>query len=72
MLNNNYYLTNASTTIGYSKTNPGGQNGYIRITVLSPLNIKINSNTYAPTKAIYIKTDSTTWKGGDVTWQPTT
>lgn len=72
LLNNNYYLTNASTTIGYSKTNPGGQNGYIRITVLSPLNIKINSNTYAPTKAIYIKTDSTTWKGGDVTWQLTT
>ena len=72
LLNSTYYLTNASTTIGYSKTNPGGQNGYIRITVLSPLNIKINSNTYAPTKAIYIKTDSTTWKGGDVTWQLTT
>lgn len=72
LLNSNYYLTNASTAIGYTKTNPGGQNGYIRITVLSPLNIKINSNTYAPTKAIYIKTDSTTWKGGDVTWQLTT
>lgn len=72
LLNSNYYLTNASTAIEYTKTNPGGQNGYIRITVLSPLNIKINSNTYAPTKAIYIKTDSTTWKGGDVTWQLTT
>lgn len=72
LLNSNYYLTNASTAIGYTKTNPGGKNGYIRITVLSPLNIKINSNTYAPTKAIYIKTDSTTWKGGDVTWQLTT
>lgn len=72
LLNSNYYLTNASTIIGYSKTNPGGTYGYIRITVLSPLNVKINSNTYAPIKAIYIKTDSTTWKGGDVTWQLTT
>lgn len=72
LLNSNYYLTNASTAIGYSKTNPGGVYGYIRITVLSPLNIKVNSSTYAPIKAVYIKTDSTTWKGGNVTWQPTT
>ena len=72
LLNNNYYLTNASTTIGYSKTNPGGAQGYIRITVLSPLNVKINSNTYAPIKAIYTKIDNTTWKGGITTWQPMT
>ncbi len=72
LLNSNYYLTNASTTIGYSKTNPGGTHGYIRITVLSPLNVKINSNTYVPIKAIYIKIDNTTWKGGITTWQPMT
>lgn len=72
LLNNNYYLTNASTTIGYNKTNPGGTQGYIRITVLSPLNVKINSNTYAPIKAIYTKIDNTTWKGGITTWQPMT
>ena len=69
LLNSNYYLTNASTTIGYSKINPGGTQGYIRITVLSPLNVKINSNTYAPIKAIYTKIDNTTWKGGITTWQ---
>lgn len=69
LLNSNYYLTNASTAIGYSKTNPGGTHGYIRITVLSPLNVKINSNTYAPIKAIYTKIDNTTWKGGVTTWQ---
>lgn len=72
LLNSNYYLTNASTAIGYSKTNPGGQHGYIRITVLSPLNVKINPNTYAPIKAIYTKIDNTTWKGGMTTWQPMT
>lgn len=72
LLNSNYYLTNASTAIGYTKTNPGGTNGYIRITVLSPLNVKINSNTYAPIKAIYTKIDNTTWKGGVTTWQPMT
>lgn len=72
LLNSNYYLTNASTAIGYSKTNPGGQHGYIRITVLSPLNVKINPNTYAPVKAIYTKIDNTTWKGGITTWQPIT
>lgn len=72
LLNSNYYLTNASTAIGYSKTNPGGQNGYIRITVLSPLNVKINPNTYTPIKAIYTKIDNTTWKGGVTTWQPMT
>lgn len=72
LLNSNYYLTNASTAIGYSKTNPGGQHGYIRITVLSPLNVKINPNTYAPVKAIYTKIDNTTWKGGITTWQPMT
>lgn len=72
LLNSNYYLTNASTTIGYTKTNPGGTQGYIRITVLSPLNVKINSNTYAPIKAIYTKIDNTTWKGGITTWQPMT
>lgn len=72
LLNSNYYLTNASTAIGYSKTNPGGQNGHIRITVLSPLNVKINPNTYAPIKAIYTKIDNTTWKGGMTTWQPMT
>lgn len=72
LLNSNYYLTNASTAMGYSKTNPGGQNGYIRITVLSPLNVKINPNTYAPIKAIYTKIDNTTWKGGVTTWQPMT
>lgn len=72
LLNSNYYLTNASTAIGYSKTNPGGTYGYIRITVLSPLNVKINSNTYAPIKAIYTKIDNTTWKGGIITWQPMT
>ena len=69
LLNSNYYLTNASTAIGYTKTNPGGMHGYIRITVLSPLNVKINSNTYAPIKAIYTKIDNTTWKGGVTTWQ---
>ncbi len=69
LLNSNYYLTNASTTTGYSKTNPGETYGYIRITVLSPLNVKINSNTYAPIKAIYTKIDNTTWKGGVTTWQ---
>lgn len=70
LLNSNYYLTNASTAIGYTKTNPGGgPHGYIRITVLSPLNVKINSNTYAPIKAIYTKIDNTTWKGGVTTWQ---
>ena len=69
LLNSNYYLTNASTAIGYTKTNPGGTYGYIRITVLSPLNVKINSNTYAPIKAIYTKIDNTTWKGGVTTWQ---
>lgn len=69
LLNSNYYLTNASTAIGYTKTNPGGAYGYIRITVLSPLNVKINSNTYAPIKAIYTKIDNTTWKGGVTTWQ---
>ena len=70
LLNSNYYLTNASTTTGYSKTNPGDTyDGYIRITVLSPLNVKINSNTYAPIKAIYTKIDNTTWKGGVTTWQ---
>lgn len=69
LLNSNYYLTNASTAIGYTKTNPGVQQGYIRITVLSPLNVKINSNTYAPIKAIYTKIDNTTWKGGVTTWQ---
>lgn len=69
LLNSNYYLTNASTAIGYTKTNPGGTHGYIRITVLSPLNVKINSNTYAPIKAIYTKIDNTTWKGGVTTWQ---
>ena len=69
LLNSNYYLTNASTAIGYTKTNPGGKHGYIRITVLSPLNVKINSNTYAPIKAIYTKIDNTTWKGGVTTWQ---
>ena len=72
LLNSNYYLTNASTAIGYTKTNPGGIHGYIRITVLSPLNVKINSNTYAPIKAIYTKIDNTTWKGGVTTWQPMT
>lgn len=72
LLNSNYYLTNASTAIGYTKTNPGGAHGYIRITVLSPLNVKINSNTYAPIKAIYTKIDNTTWKGGVTTWQPMT
>ena len=72
LLNSNYYLTNASTTTGYTKTNPGGTHGYIRITVLSPLNVKINSNTYAPIKAIYTKIDNTTWKGGVTTWQPMT
>lgn len=72
LLNSNYYLTNASTAIGYTKTNPGGTHGYIRITVLSPLNVKINSNTYAPIKAIYTKIDNTTWKGGVTTWQPMT
>ena len=72
LLNSNYYLTNASTAIGYTKTNPGGRHGYIRITVLSPLNVKINSNTYAPIKAIYTKIDNTTWKGGVTTWQPMT
>lgn len=72
LLNSNYYLTNASTAIGYTKTNPGGRYGYIRITVLSPLNVKINSNTYAPIKAIYTKIDNTTWKGGITTWQPMT
>lgn len=72
LLNSNYYLTNASTAIGYTKTNPGGTYGYIRITVLSPLNVKINSNTYAPIKAIYTKIDNTTWKGGVTTWQPMT
>lgn len=72
LLNSNYYLTNASTAIGYTKTNPGGVHGYIRITVLSPLNVKINSNTYAPIKAIYTKIDNTTWKGGVTTWQPMT
>lgn len=72
LLNSNYYLTNASTTIGYSKTNPGGTHGYIRITVLSPLNVKINSNTYVPIKAIYTKINNTTWKGGITTWQPMT
>ena len=72
LLNSNYYLTNASTTIGYSKTNPGDPYGYIRITVLSPLNVKINSNTYVPIKAIYTKIDNTTWKGGITTWQPMT
>ena len=73
LLNSNYYLTNASTTIEYSKTNPGGTyDGYIRITVLSPLNVKINSNTYVPIKAIYTKIDNTTWKGGITTWQPMT
>lgn len=72
LLNSNYYLTNASTAIGYTKTNPGGIYGYIRITVLSPLNVKINSNTYAPIKAIYTKIDNTTWKGGVTTWQPMT
>lgn len=72
LLNSNYYLTNASTTVGYSKTNPGGQSGYIRITVLSPLNVKINSDTYAPIKAIYTKINDTTWKGGVTTWQPMT
>lgn len=70
LLNSNYYLTNAFTTIGYNKTNPGGTYGYIRITVLSPLNVKINSNTYVPIKAIYTKIDNTTWKGGVTTWQP--
>lgn len=73
LLNSDYYLTNASTTIGYNnKTNPGGKHGYIRITVLSPLRLKIDSSTYAPIKSVYVKTDSTTWKGGDITWQPTT
>lgn len=72
LLNSNYYLTNASTAIGYTKINPGGTHGYIRITVLSPLNVKINSNTYAPIKAIYTKIDNTTWKGGVTTWQPMT
>lgn len=72
LLNSNYYLTNASTAIGYIKTNPGKMQGYIRITVLSPLNVKINSNTYAPIKAIYTKIDNTTWKGGITTWQPMT
>lgn len=72
LLNSNYYLTNASTAIGYSKTNPGGQHGYIRITILSPLNVKINPNIYAPIKAIYTKIDNTTWKGGITTWQPMT
>lgn len=72
LLNSNYYLTNASTAIRYTKTNPGGIHGYIRITVLSPLNVKINSNTYAPIKAIYTKIDNTTWKGGVTTWQPMT
>lgn len=72
LLNSNYYLTNASTAIGYTKTNPGGLHGYIRITVLSPLNVKINSNTYAPIKAIYTKIDNTTWKGGVTTWQSMT
>lgn len=69
LLNSNYYLTNASTAMGDTKTNPGGVQGYIRITVLSPLNVKINSNTYAPIKAIYTKIDNTTWKGGVTTWQ---
>lgn len=69
LLNNSYYLTNASTTTGYSKNNPGDLHGYIRITVLSPLNVKIDSNTYAPIKAIYTKIDNTTWKGGTTTWQ---
>lgn len=69
LLNSNYYLTNAFTTTRYSKTNPGETYGYIRITVLSPLNVKINSNTYAPIKAIYTKIDNTTWKGGVTTWQ---
>lgn len=72
LLNNSYYLTNASTTTGYTKNNPGGMHGYIRITVLSPLNVKIDSNTYAPIKAIYTKIDNTTWKGGITTWQPMT
>lgn len=72
LLNSNYYLVNASTVSKPTVNNPGVQNGYVRITALSPLNIKINSSTYAPVKAVYIKTDSTTWKGGDITWQPTT
>ena len=72
LLNSNYYLTNASTVSNPTVNNPGGQYGYVRITVLSPLNIKINSNTFAPIKAVYIKTNNTTWKGGVTTWQPMT
>lgn len=73
LLNSNYYLINAFTQNGTTNTNlnPDLVLGYIRITVLSPLNIKIDSSTYALIKAVYIKTDDTTWKGGDVTWLPT-
>lgn len=61
LLNSNYYLTNASTINGNSLISP-----YIKITCLPNLTIKTDSSTHSPIKAIYVKTASDTWKGGDI------
>lgn len=67
LLNSKYYLYNASTSNGTTPY-PVAQttSGAIKITCLTPSFVKINSTTHAPIKAVYVKTDSTTWKGGKI------
>ena len=67
LLNPKYYLYGASTSNG-TIPYPVAQTttGAIKITCLTPSFVKINSTTHAPIKAVYIKTDNTTWKGGKI------
>lgn len=68
LLNSNYYLLEASTNNGNLSAYPVAQttHGAIKITYLAPTFIKTTTTNHAPIKAIYIKTDSTTWKGGEI------
>lgn len=66
LLNSNYYLTDASTIQNGSARIVNNMNGCIKITCLPNLTIKTDSNTHSPIKAIYVKTASDTWKGGDI------
>lgn len=66
LLNSNYYLYEASTSNGNGYPIVQTTHGAIKITYLAPVFIKTTTTNYKPIKAIYVKTDSTTWKGGEI------
>ena len=71
LLNSLYYLEEASTTANVPNSITNTTDGAIKITFIkkaqtSKIFIKTNSTTWSPVKAMYLKIDNTTWKGGEI------